>query len=374
MKQNLSPNAQLAMDTLLFKQRQKVPTHLVHIMEHAVLERIAGVKPGDYRKAPEKVYYQAMRNIGVCVSDQYLADNPLSMGDHGYNNATPAATTGAKEIWLDGMRIDSPEAVVDHLEKVTFERLREQIRAFDENATVDAILTQETELQQVMGETILKTGYGFIHFPYLAYTTYGYEHYFMAYALYPEVMEQHFSLQADLAVLQNQAAARAYREGGLPPLFRLDHDMADSRGTLVHIRSLERLWFPHFTRCLQPVLKDGICLMWHCDGNLMEMVPRLLDAGIGGFQGFQYEDDMNYPAICRMKTRTGEPLVIWAGVSVTRTMPQGTPQMVRDEMRWLVENAGTSVLFLGLSSSLCPGVHWENIAVFLEGLRYYREK
>jgi uroporphyrinogen decarboxylase len=162
--------------------------------------------------------------------------------------------------------------------------------------------------------------------------------------------------------------------GSLPPLFRLDHDMADSRGTLVNIRSLERLWFPHFARCIEPILQAGVCLIWHCDGNLMQMVPRLIEVGIGGFQGFQYEDGMDYSAICRMKTRAGQNLVIWAGVSVTRTMPYGTPQMVRDEIRWLVENGPDTGLFLGLSSSLCPGAPWENVEVLIEGLRHYREE
>jgi uroporphyrinogen decarboxylase len=75
-----------------------------------------------------------------------------------------------------------------------------------------------------------------------------------------------------------------------------------------------------------------------------------------------------------MKTRAGQNLVIWAGVSVTRTMPYGTPQMVRDEIRWLVENGPDTGLFLGLSSSLCPGAPWENVEVLIEGLRHYREE
>jgi hypothetical protein len=47
--------------------------------------------------------------------------------------------------------------------------------------------------------------------------------------------------------------------------------------------------------------------------------------------------------------------------------------MVRDEIRWLVENGPPTGLFLGLSSSLCPGVPWQNVEALLEGLRYYRE-
>jgi len=72
-------------------------------------------------------------------------------------------------------------------------------------------------------------------------------------------------------------------------------------------------------------------MIWHCDGNLMDMVPRLLEVGIRGFQGFQYEDGMDYEKICRMKDREGRDLIIIAGVSVTRTLPHGTPADVKRE-------------------------------------------
>ncbi len=38
---------------------------------------------------------------------------------------------------------------------------------------------------------------------------------------------------------------------------------------------LDRLWFPHFARSIQPLLDADVTMIWHCDGNLMEMVPRL---------------------------------------------------------------------------------------------------
>jgi uroporphyrinogen decarboxylase len=234
------------------------------------------------------------------------------------------------------------------------------------------IVDSETALQHRLGPAILKGGYDFVTFPTLAYYTYGYAHYFQAYALYPEVIETHFSLQADLALLNNRAAARACTEAGLPPLVRLDHDMADSRGLLVHPHTLDKLWLPHFARCLEPLLHTDVRLIWHCDGNLMQMVPRLLEVGMRGFQGFQYEDGMDYGRICRMKTKAGDSLVIIAGVSVTRTLPYGTPSDVRREMAWLVENGPKTGLFLGASSSITPGVPWENLVTLVEGLKYYQ--
>jgi len=42
-------------------------------------------------------------------------------------------------------------------------------------------------------------------------------------------------------------------------------------------------------------------------------------------------------------------------------------------MEWLVKNGPRTGLFLGGSSSIAPGVSWENMKMLVEGFRYYRE-
>jgi len=364
--------AQLALDTILQKPTKGIPTWLVHIMQHEYIERLAGVQPGEYKRNPEETYLAYLHAVGVCSLDQYIPLNPLSMGNQGFESKEKGATTGAEKIIVNGILIDSPEAVIEHFERFVFPAIQKQIAEFDEDKRVKEILAGEATIQEKIGPDILKTGYGFVGFPCFRYGTYGYENYLMAYALYPEMLEKDFSLQADLALLNNRAAARAYLEGHLPPLYRLDHDIAGSRGTLVNIKSLDKLWFPHFARCLEPMLKTDVRMIWHCDGNLMEMVPRLIEIGIKGFQGFQYECGMDYEKICRLKTKDGEGLIIIAGVSVTRTLPMGTPEDVKHQLTWLVENGPETGLFLAGSSSVTPGVPWENIQTFIEGLKYYR--
>ena len=374
MLETMTETARLALDTILQMPTRGIPSWLIHVMDHAQIERVAGARPGDYRRDPEGTYLAFQRAAGTCLLDQFIPRNPLTMGPMGFEGAERGATTGAEEVVRDGVRIGSPEAVVEHLERVAFPGLQRAARDFDEGVRVREILGREREVQDLLGPTMLKSGHGFIRFPGLAYGTYGYQHYFSAYALYPEVMERHFALQADLALLNNRAAARAYQERGLPPLYRLDHDMADSRGTLVRVESLDRIWFPHFARCIEPVVRAGVRLIWHCDGNLMEMVPRLLEVGLRGFQGFQYEDGMDYERICRMRARDGEGLLIIAGVSVTRTLPFGGPGDVRREIDWLVEKGPRTGLFLGGSSTIVPGVPWENLETLIEGFRYYRTR
>lgn len=374
MSDDLHHNAQLALDVLLGKPVRGIPTWQINPMEWRMIDRLAGVPEGTYERDPVPTYRKMLVNSGCCLLDQWIPDNPLSMGARGYEGSVERGpTTGAKEIVRDGLRIGSPEAVVEHLERFVFPRLRRAIAEFDEEAQVREILAGEARIQELLGPEILKSGYGFVRFPVFRYGDYGYEHYFMAYALYPEVIERDFALQADLAVLQNRAAARAYAQGRLPPLYRLDHDIADSRGTLVRVETLDELWLPHFARALEPMLKTEVRLVWHCDGNLIAMIPRLLEVGLHGFQGFQYEAGMDYERICRMKTREGEDLFIIAGVSVTRTLPYGTPQDVKREMQWLVEKGPRTGLVLGVSSSITPGVPWENLKALVEGFRYYRE-
>jgi hypothetical protein len=82
---------------------------------------------------------------------------------------------------------------------------------------------------------------------------------------------------------------------------------------------------------------------------------------------------MDYEKICQMKTRDGDDLFIIGGVSVTTTIPHGTPQDVRDQMKWLVEKGPKRGLMLGGSSSISTGAPIENIKALCEGFAYYRE-
>lgn len=91
------------------------------------------------------------------------------------------------------------------------------------------------------------------------------------------------------------------------------------------------------------------------------------------FQGFQYEDGMDYERICQMKTRDGGDLFIMGGVSVTTTLPLGKPADIKRQMDWLVEKGPKVGLMLGCSSSVAPGVPLENIKTLIEGFAHYRK-
>ena len=108
--------------------------------------------------------------------------------------------------------------------------------------------------------------------------------------------------------------------------------MADSSGLLVSMDSLKRSWVEQFARAIKPAVEADFTLLWHCDGNLMELLPHLIEAGVNGFQGFQYEDGMDYINICKLKAKNGKSMVIQGGVSVTRELPMGTPDDIKKQL------------------------------------------
>jgi hypothetical protein len=310
-----------------------------------------------------------LRQIETACCDQFILQDPL-LGNEGW-----AEDNRPRALELDGIALDSPEAVCAHLERVAWPRLRQRIAEFEQNAPrLREDYVRHMRAQQALLAPVVKAPYEAVQDkPGLQYYAYGYEPYFMFYALYPEMAEKSFALEADYAALNNALLAQAIVEEGYPPVVRVDHDMTDARGPLVNIQTLDERWFPHFERAMRPLLDRGLRLLWHCDGNVNLFIPRLLDLGFAGFQGFQYEFGMDYPAIARLKTREGDPLTLIMGASVTTTLVFGTPDEVRREVDWLVENSGEATLMLGASSSICGGTPWENIDALVQSLKYYQE-
>jgi len=367
-----SENAALAYAAINREPTKVIPTCWMNIMEHGVIDKLAGVSEGNYVKNPHEIYLKMQKNIGACMLDQYIPDNPLSMDTSGYLGNT-GNTTGADKIYANGMLIESPEDVAAHIEKYTIPYYTNAIKNFDENEVIQGVVSHETNIQNEIGSDILKSGYGHISFPGFMYGNYGYEYYFSAYALYPEIIDRVFTLQGDYSYLRNKAVVKAFIQAELPLYHRLDHDMADGKGVLVNEKTLERAWVPAFIKSLSPAVDADFTLLWHCDGNLMKLIPYLIEAGVNGFQGFQYEYGMDYPYICNLKAKNGKSMVIEAGVSVTRELPMGTPNDVKNQLNWLVEYGPKTGLFLGMSSSCVPGTPYENILTAVEGIKYYRK-
>jgi len=347
-----------------------IPQWILHPMDPRWVENLLGEPAGTYFTDPVDFTLRMHRRLGVSFLDQLVTIQPeiASDGWHVEVSSQPPV--------MDGIVIDSPEAVARHYEQFVIPGLEQAIRDFPRNAP--EIRRRYVEgfraMQERLGPEILYVPYGEVqHKPIFRYSIYGYVPYFQFYALYPTLQAEAFRLEADYAVLHNGLLGQAIIEEGFPPLVRVDHDMTGSQGTMADLRSLDAIYFPQLERALRPLIDRGIQLLWHCDGNVNDLIPRLLDMGFAGFQGFQYEYGVDYPAIARRTTRDGKPLILIVGASVTTTLVFGKPEDVHREIDWLVENSAEASIALGATSSICPGTPWPNIDALVESLRYYRQ-
>jgi uroporphyrinogen-III decarboxylase len=222
--------------------------------------------------------------------------------------------------------------------------------------------------------TLYIGGFGIPSFQ-AGYTRWSYESYLAALSLYPDHFRRFFLIEAEKARLRNEAVREAVRRFGLAPFVYGGDDICFNDGPVCSLPMLDDLYFPALERAIGPLVEGGVDIVWHCDGNVAPLVPRLLSLGIGGFQGFQErEAGLPLATMASFRRRDGSPLILWGSVSVVHTFPHGSPEDVRREVERCFRTAGPRGFCLASSSSILPETPMENIEAFLEhGLRFGRE-
>ena len=63
------PNAQLAWRTAALEPTRGIPCKAMNVMDHGLLEELAGAEPGTYAREPERVYRDFQLAAGACSCD-----------------------------------------------------------------------------------------------------------------------------------------------------------------------------------------------------------------------------------------------------------------------------------------------------------------
>ena len=80
----LTAGQRLAWDTFERRATHGIAIWQINPMEWRMIDLLAGVPEGTYRRDPVPTYRRMLENSGVCMLDQWIPDNPLSMEEHGY--------------------------------------------------------------------------------------------------------------------------------------------------------------------------------------------------------------------------------------------------------------------------------------------------
>lgn len=198
------------------------------------------------------------------------------------------------------------------------------------------------------------------HFP--LYMQFGYIAFLSACALYPEAVGKIWWVKSLRSRERAKILVRLYREYDLVPLHFCGEDLCNNKGPMVSPEVLRKYYFPTVRMITEPMLNAGIRLVHHCDGDIRPILHDFIAAGFSGLQGFQYELGLDPYEFRKLRSLRGEELIIFAGLSVSRTLPFGTPQEVRDEVDYFMDfTDGGRGLFLFTSNVTGYEVPPENI-------------
>jgi uroporphyrinogen decarboxylase len=115
-------------------------------------------------------------------------------------------------------------------------------------------------------------------------------------------------------------------------------------------------------------VRPDLPVFYHSDGNPEAIIPELIEIGVTILDPVQPEciDPI------KVKRLYGDHLALWGTIGTQTTMPFGTPDDVRKEVRRRIETVGyDGGLVLGPTHSLEPDVPWENIVALYEAIEEY---
>lgn len=119
--------------------------------------------------------------------------------------------------------------------------------------------------------------------------------------------------------------------GDLIDIFRIADDLGGQNNLLLSPQMTERFFFPRLKRLIDLAKEYHIKVLFHSDGNIHRLIPRLVELGIDILDPLQPEATGMNPE--RIKKEFGEQLCLMGGISVQRILSTGTAQDVRAEVR-----------------------------------------
>ena len=188
------------------------------------------------------------------------------------------------------------------------------------------------------------------------YATLGFENFMAEMADRPEIIETLLTKITDYRV----AVAKVKNDYG----FRVCH-IGDDLGTqcsgFFSPKMFDAILYPHYKRLFAEHKKYGHYMIIHSCGNIMAFLPKLIDAGLDGWEPLQPCNDLQ-----TVKREFGDDLVLWGGIDT-----QKLPFLDAAEVKKLARET-ISILGKGGGHIIAPAqeimndVPLENVVALLE--------
>jgi hypothetical protein len=172
----------------------------------------------------------------------------------------------------------------------------------------------------------------------------------------------------DMLVIAARANVKAFIEAKAGPAFLYSDDIAEKHGLMHSLRFLREEWIPRVKKIIHPLLKAGIFVIHHSEGNTEGVLSDLVDIGIRGINPLEpFSMDLK-----KTKEKFRDRLVLTGGIDNAYLLQHGTPTMVVKETKYSIQIAAPGSGFCpGSSGNLNPGTSLDNaLALYKTIIRF----
>lgn len=248
---------------------------------------------------------------------------------------------------------------------ITDEESYEKIRPYlfqDEgiNALIEGVKTLKE--QHDKGEIIIRVWLdGFFWFPR---TLFGIEGHLYAFYDYPELMHRINNDLADFNIKVIDALCKVIT----PDMFGFAEDMSYNHGPMISYNIFQEFLLPYYSRVIPHINKYGVKVFIDSDGDITEMVPWFMEAGIEGVYPLERQAGVDINFI-----REKYPKFLMLGAYDKMVMKHGESAM-RAEFERILPVMKSGGYIPSVDHQTPPDVSFENYKIYARLFKEYAEK
>ena len=167
----------------------------------------------------------------------------------------------------------------------------------------------------------------------------GVEEWYMSTVTHFDYIYQVFERQCDIA-LKNLANVYEAVENRPSVIWLSGTDFGSQNGPLISPKSYHNLYMPHYKRLTDWIHTNTTWKVFvHCCGSIMPLIPDFIASGFDILNPVQTSAKEMDPRT--LKAKFGDQITFWGGgVDTQQTLPYGTPDQVREQVRQRIEIFG----------------------------------
>ena len=153
----------------------------------------------------------------------------------------------------------------------------------------------------------------------------------LCYCIYSNLREvQDFLLR--VAAFQAEVAEKAATAGADAIL--ISDDFANNKATLLSPDMMSELVFPALKELVNSIKQKELFVFLHCDGNINEVLPDIVDCGFDGLQALQPSAGMS---LAHVKRHYGDRLCLMGNIDLDYILPFGRKDEVEQAVKEAIE-------------------------------------